>query len=141
DMPLAGGRAGPARRRSGAGASEPGGDRGSPSPATPSGDAQPTPPRRSEPRRRRRRVGFLRGIIRLAFILVGAVAVAGAAVGYGVYQHIAQELPDYRWLADYDPPQMSRIYATDSRLMAELAAERRIFVPIEAIPRRVQQAF
>ncbi len=27
-----------------------------------------------------------------------------------------QELPDYRWLADYDPPQMSRIYAADSRL-------------------------
>jgi len=36
---------------------------------------------------------------------------------------------------------MSRIYAADSRLMAELASERRIFVPIEAIPKRLQAAF
>nr|WP_255575419.1 PBP1A family penicillin-binding protein [Caldovatus aquaticus] len=80
-------------------------------------------------------------MVRLLVVLGGVLAVAGAAVGYGLYQRIAQELPDYRWLADYDPPQMSRIYAADSRLMAELAAERRVFVPIEAIPRRVQQAF
>ncbi len=36
---------------------------------------------------------------------------------------------------------MSRIYAGDDRLMAELASERRIFVPISAVPDRVKQAF
>ncbi|MBX9700897.1 MAG: PBP1A family penicillin-binding protein, partial [Acetobacteraceae bacterium] len=61
--------------------------------------------------------------------------------GWAVVRSVAGDLPDYRWLADYEPPQMSRIYAADSRLMAELAAERRVFVPLEAIPRRVQQAF
>jgi penicillin-binding protein 1A len=67
--------------------------------------------------------------------------VGGALAGYVVYRQVAADLPDYRWLADYQPPQMSRIYAADSRLMAELAAERRVFVPIEAIPPRVAQAF
>jgi penicillin-binding protein 1A len=75
-------------------------------------------------------------------LLVALMAGAGGALaGYVVYRQVAADLPDYRWLADYQPPQMSRIYAADSRLLAELAAERRIFVPIEAIPRRVSQAF
>ncbi|WP_424814204.1 penicillin-binding protein 1A [Roseococcus sp. YIM B11640] len=81
--------------------------------------------------------GFLRTLF-----LIGVVCVLGGAVaGYGLYGKLESDLPDYRWLADYQPQQMSRIYAADSRLMAELAAERRVFVPIEAIPRRLQQAF
>ncbi len=139
DTPLAGDRPGSGRRRS-TGASRPGEDLPPPGAAAPPG-VPPTPPARRPERRRRRRPRIFLGLLRLLLILGGAGAVAAAAVGYGVYQHIAQELPDYRWLADYDPPQMSRIYAADSRLMAELAAERRVFVPIEAIPRRVQQAF
>lgn len=81
--------------------------------------------------------GFVRSLFTLAIIGVVAVGVAG----YGLYRKLESDLPDYRWLADYQPQQMSRIYAGDSRLMAELAAERRVFVPIEAIPRRLQQAF
>jgi len=92
------------------------------------------------PRRQRtHRRGF--GLFRLLFLLLVAGGLAGAVAGYGLYRQIVADLPDYRWLADYDPPQMSRIFAADSRLMAELAAERRVFVPIEAIPARVQHAF
>lgn len=112
--------------------------------AAPPGAAQgeggqpPQPPPRA---RRRRRGGAFGGLFRLLLVL-GAVGAVGAGVGgFALYKTIESDLPDYRWLADYDPPQMSRIYAADSRLMAELAAERRVFVPIEAIPRRVQQAF
>ena len=36
---------------------------------------------------------------------------------------------------------MSRVYAGDARLMAELATERRIFVPYSAVPDVVKQAF
>ena len=80
-------------------------------------------------------------LFRWFFSLVAAALLAGGIAAYGAYHHFAQDLPDYGWLAEYEPPQMSRIYAADSRLMAELAQERRIFVPIEAIPQRVQQAF
>ena len=51
------------------------------------------------------------------------------------------DLPDYRHLADYQPPTVTRIHAADGRLMAEYAHEKRIFVPIEAIPKRLIQAF
>ncbi len=81
------------------------------------------------------------GLFRWLFILLAALGLGGAAAGYAVYSQVADGLPDHRWLTNYQPPQMSRIYAADSRLLAELAAERRVFVPIEAIPRLVQQAF
>ncbi len=81
------------------------------------------------------------GLLRALVILAGVGVLGGGVAGYGLYRALEADLPDYRWLADYSPPQMSRIYAGDSRLMAELAAERRVFVPIEAIPRRLQQAF
>ncbi|HYF09152.1 MAG TPA: PBP1A family penicillin-binding protein [Acetobacteraceae bacterium] len=106
--------------------------------------APPPPPPRErrpkEPRPRRRRGGIWR-LFRFAFLSGLVLLAIGGIAGYVAYRHVSADLPDYRWLATYEPPQMSRIYASDSRLMAELATERRIFVPIEAIPRRVQQAF
>ncbi|MCS6892620.1 MAG: PBP1A family penicillin-binding protein [Rhodovarius sp.] len=106
--------------------------------ATPSvpGPAAPSP---RPPRPRRRFRGF--GLFRLLLFLGGLTLLVGGVAGYGLYRSLLEGLPDYRWLADYQPQQMSRIYAADSRLMAELAVERRVFVPIEAIPRRLQLAF
>ena len=103
--------------------------------AEPPGEGEP---RRARPERKRRRRGL--GLFRLFFMLLVAGGLVAAVAGYGIYRQVAQDLPDYRWLADYKPPQMSRIYAADSRLTAELATERRVFVPIEAIPERIQQA-
>ena len=118
-------------------------------PQLPAGEAQgetqggpppPPPPRKPPaPQPRRRFRGF--GLVRLLVTLLAVLLLGGGVAAWGLYQTVAGALPDYRWLADYQPPQMSRIYAADSRLMAELATERRVFVPIEAIPRRVQQAF
>ena len=116
-----------------------------PGPAPQPPEAEATPPGKpgrqrdnsAKAKRRRRRRGLLSV---LGVMVLGGGLVAGVA-GYGLYHKVAEDLPDYRWLADYDPPQMSRIYAADSRLTAELATERRVFVPIEAIPQRLQQAF
>ena len=44
-------------------------------------------------------------------------------------------------LAKYEPPVMTRIHANDGKLIAEFARERRIYVPITAIPDRVIEAF
>lgn len=113
--------------------------------AAPGHDPQPEPapegaPRREKPpRAKRRRRGF--GLFKFLFLLLLVGGMVGSVAAYGLYRQISEDLPDYRWLADYNPPQMSRIYAADSRLTAELATERRVFVPIEAIPQRVQQAF
>src|SRR3954463_3809 len=103
-------------------------------------EASPAPPPPGKPKREkmRRRRPRLFGFFSFLFILLVGGALAG---GLAAYRHISADLPDYRWLADYQPSQMSRIFAADSELMAELATERRVFVPIEAIPKRVQAAF
>ena len=66
--------------------------------------------------------------------------VAGAGALYLMHRY-GGELPDYRQLADYQPPTVTRVHAGDGRLMAEFAHEKRVFVPVEAIPKRVIQAF
>ncbi|MEO3474414.1 PBP1A family penicillin-binding protein [Roseomonas sp. CAU 1739] len=109
-------------------------------PAAPPEPSAEAAPRREKPARaKRRRRGF--GLFRLLFMILVVGGLVGSVAAYGLYRQISEDLPDYRWLADYNPPQMSRIYAADSRLTAELATERRVFVPIEAIPARIQQAF
>jgi penicillin-binding protein 1A len=109
--------------------------KGEPAPQPPKAEAQPRPAR---PKRRRSFGGWLLRSL-LVLLIVGAAGVAVA--GFAMWRSLEAQLPDHRWLADYAPAQMSRMYAADSRLMAELAAERRVFVPIEAIPRRLQDAF
>lgn len=79
-------------------------------------------------------LGFLFAVGFIAF-----VGVAGA-VGYIVWQ-TEKTLPEYTQLALYEPPVMSRVHAADGQLLAEYANERRLFVPIEAIPDLVVQAF
>ncbi len=66
----------------------------------------------------------------------------GGAVGSGyVLYRYGYDLPDYKQLAVYEPPLMTRVHAADGRLLAEYARERRLFVPINAIPPRVIDAF
>jgi penicillin-binding protein 1A len=69
------------------------------------------------------------------------VAAVGGIGGYVAFERFSADLPDVDGLRSYQPPVMSRVYAGDGRLMAELAAERRIFVPYSAIPDVVKQAF
>ena len=44
-------------------------------------------------------------------------------------------------LANYEPPVTTRIHASDGALMAEYARERRLYLPIQAVPDRVKAAF
>src|SRR3546814_3923301 len=55
--------------------------------------------------------------------------------------HFGRGLPDYDYLVDYGPPVVTRVHAGDGRLLAEFARNERVFVPIEAIPKRVVKAF
>jgi len=50
-------------------------------------------------------------------------------------------LPDYKKLADYQPPISSRVYSENSKLIAEYALEKRLFIPYESIPEKVVNSF
>jgi penicillin-binding protein 1A len=73
---------------------------------------------------------------------LGVIAgVGGLLVVYVGYQHYAAGLPNVDGLQHYQPRVMSRVYAGDSELIAELATERRLFVPYSAIPDLLKKAF
>ena len=74
-------------------------------------------------------------------LLLSAVAVTGAVGTLYIFHQYGKGLPDYRQLADYDPSVMTRIHAGDGRLLNEYAIERRVFVPLDAMPGLVVQAF
>jgi penicillin-binding protein 1A len=69
------------------------------------------------------------------------VAFVGVSGGVYVFYKFGRGLPDYKQLADYEPPVMTRVHAGDGRLLAEYAEQQRVFVPQAAMPRRVVRAF
>ena len=75
------------------------------------------------------------GILLINIGLIGIVVVA-----YVIYSN-TKDLPDYKQLAKYEPPIVTRFYTSDGRLLEEYALERRSFVPIKAIPRQLINAF
>jgi len=80
-------------------------------------------------------------LIRFLFVCTVVLAIAACGfVGVTIW-HFGRELPDYQQLAHYQPAIATRVHAGDGRLLAEYATERRVFVPIQAIPKRVINAF
>src|SRR5712672_3197653 len=80
-------------------------------------------------------------IFRFLFVCAVMLAIAGCGfVGITLW-YFGRDLPDYQQLAHYQPPIMTRVHAGDGRLLAEYANERRICVPIQAIPKPVINAF
>ncbi len=100
---------------------------------------QPAPPKPVRKRGLIRRV--LRGVVGAFLGVVALLVLVGGVGGYFAWQRFSADLPDVDGLRNYQPPVMSRVYAGDARLLAELATERRIFVPYSAIPDVVKQAF
>jgi penicillin-binding protein 1A len=106
--------------------------------------AKPAPKQaKSKPAKKRRNpiLGFFNFLFALIFGGAAIAAVVGGAVAWVAYERFSQNLPDLDKVRNYEPPVMSRVYAGDARLLSELATERRIFVPVSAIPPLVSQAF
>lgn len=76
------------------------------------------------------------------FFGVGVMLALVAAAGVAIYlSGLTKDLPDYEVLAKYEPPVTTRVHASDGALMAEFARERRLYLPIQAVPDRVKAAF
>ena len=81
-----------------------------------------------------RLIGYFFGVSVMLALLVAAAT--GVYIG-----SLAKDLPDYEVLAKYEPPVTTRIHASDGSLMGEFARERRLYLPIQAVPDRVKAAF
>ena len=81
-----------------------------------------------------RLLGFLFAAGSVLFL----VGIAGVTV---LLWHFSRDLPDYSQLQNYEPPVMTRVHAADGSLLAEYATQRRLYIPIQAVPKSVIQAF
>ena len=79
-------------------------------------------------------LGFLFAAGTVVF-LVGVAAIAG------LIWHYSKDLPDYSQLQDYEPPVMTRVHAADGALLGEYSKERRLYLPIQAVPKLVINSF
>jgi len=75
----------------------------------------------------------------ISIVIIGLIT-AGAAV-MAILYYYGMGLPDYKQLASYTPPIVTRLYAGDGQVFAEYAYEKRIYVPLTAIPPLVKNAF
>lgn len=69
------------------------------------------------------------------------VLLGGAAAATYLVWKYSQDLPDYTQLQNYEPPVMTRVHADDGALVAEWARQRRLYIPIQSVPKLVIEAF
>jgi penicillin-binding protein 1A len=72
------------------------------------------------------------------FMFLGLVLIM---LGFFVFKRYSENLPDYEQLKSYNPMITTRLYAADGSLISEFSKEKRIFVPIDTIPKNLINAF
>jgi penicillin-binding protein 1A len=77
-------------------------------------------------------------ILFASFIFMGILAVSFAFI---IFKQFSENLPDYEQLKNYNPMITTRLYASDGSLISEFSKEKRIFVPIDSIPKNLINAF
>ncbi len=53
----------------------------------------------------------------------------------------SNKLPDYKFLTNYKPSVSSKLYSGDGNLVIDFSSEKRIFIPFNAIPKKIIHAF
>jgi penicillin-binding protein 1A len=80
---------------------------------------------------------FLGWLFAAGFMIV----IGAAAAALYIIWDVSKDLPDYKQLAAYEPPVMTRMHAADGSLLAEYAEQRRLFVPIANVPKKLIEAY
>ena len=73
------------------------------------------------------------GLISVSFLLVISVI--------SILWVFSNELPDYKFLKNYKPSVSSKVYSGNGELVSDFSQEKRIFVPYDAIPKQLVNAF
>ncbi len=96
-------------------------------------------PQRAKPSRRSGRRWLRWLVVSLALVL----ALGGLAVGvsaFWVLTILPRSLPSVTALESFDPSEGTKVYDDNDELITEFHAERRIFVPLQQIPRALRDA-
>ncbi len=89
----------------------------------------------------KRKGSFFAGIARFVLLVMIGCMAGGAGVAVQGYAYFTHSLPSIQKLKKYSPPTVTHVYADKGELIGEFATERRFLVPIEQIPKLLQNAF
>jgi len=79
--------------------------------------------------------------IKNIFIIILSFGLLSALSILAVLWAFSNNLPDYKFLKSYKPPVSSKVYSGDGELVNDFSTEKRIFVPYNAISRKVINSF
>ena len=76
-------------------------------------------------------------IIKNIFILILSLGLLGAFLILAVLWAFSNKLPDYKFLKGYKPSVSSKVYSGDGELVNDFSTEKRIFVPYNALSKKI----
>ena len=80
-------------------------------------------------------------ILKKIFILFCSITLLLGLSILAILWAFSNNLPDYKFLINYKPPVSSKVYSGEGELVSDFSSEKRIFVPYNAIPAKVVNAF
>jgi len=80
-------------------------------------------------------------ILKKIFILFCSITLLLGLSILVILWSFSNNLPDYKFLINYKPPVSSKVYSGEGELVSDFSSEKRIFVPYNAIPTKVINAF
>ncbi len=80
-------------------------------------------------------------LIKKLFIIFILLTLLSFVATFSILWSYSNKLPDYKFLKNYKPPVSSKVYSGDGVLISDFSAEKRIFVPFNAIPKKIIYSF
>jgi len=77
---------------------------------------------------------------KLLTLMFGGAFMLAVAI-FAILWAFSNNLPDYKFLKNYKPPVSSKVYSGNGELVSDFSTEKRIFVPYNAIPKKIINAF
>ncbi len=89
----------------------------------------------------KKRWSLLGGLARFGMLILIGLMSGMAGVAAQGYIYFTQNVPNVEKLRKYEPPVVSAVYADQGELIGEFAYQKRFLVPMEQIPKELQDAF
>lgn len=91
--------------------------------------------------RKKKKHGLAYRLLVIGVWLAALGVIAGASLAAGVVMYYSTQLPDFRKLTEYKPALITKVYDRHGEVIAEFARERRIWTPVEEMPKKLLQAY
>ncbi len=95
----------------------------------------------SKPSTGKKRNSFFGGIARFVMLILIACLAGVTGIATQGYLYFTHNLPGIEKLKNYSPPTVTEFYSDKNELIGEFATERRFVVPLENVPKTLQNAF